>query len=244
MVVESVEDIRPIDSLPHCLRDLRNRFGAREVVGKGLHTTRGERDADSNLDGEGNGTRDQRRPHDPQEVRSQRLGPCHFYAHCCAPFTPVVADERERGRFEGLHGDHDETPSDSIEDAPSRGVVGAEKNDAANKPEVEGVADGGLGERIHAGPREDLEGCEAGFYRLFINFGTAAEVIGLLLLLLPLQFFGDIGKIGEASEGRAQVAGQSDQGLGLCCGREGADMEAGDEEEVKRDIDDEFNGAD
>jgi hypothetical protein len=68
-----------------------------------------------------------------------------------------LSDKRQCGCVECLSRDRDETPSDGVEDPPGGRVVFAEKNDARQLPQINGVADGRFYERIEAWSCQDYK---------------------------------------------------------------------------------------
>ena len=50
-----------------------------------------------------------------------------------------MTHERQRGRFESLNSDHEDAPSDGIENSTRSGIVRAHRHNPMNKPEVDGV---------------------------------------------------------------------------------------------------------
>lgn len=83
-----------------------------------------------------------------EEVLSGGLGLSQTDAYTCSPLAPIVTYECQCRCFQGLNGNHDETPADRVENPPCGSVILAEGNDPAYQPKVQGVSDCRLRERV------------------------------------------------------------------------------------------------
>ncbi|KFA76547.1 hypothetical protein S40288_10616 [Stachybotrys chartarum IBT 40288] len=232
---DGVEDVAPVEGAPHARRDGGHVGRPAEVEGKGPRAPDGEEDGQGHLDEEGEagglqgGVRD---AEDAAEGHAARAG--GGGADVAAPRAPVVADHGEAGCLEGEHGDHDEAPADGVEDAPGGGVRGAHGDDVADQPEVQRVADGGLGEGEEARAEEHREGAQRRPRRRSPRPAPRAHV-------------GDARgpeEVGQADDGGGHVAGELDAGLHVDGGGVAADVEVGDDEHVEEDVDGELGRAD
>ena len=72
--------------------------------------------------------------------------------------TPSMTDKRQTGGFQSSYRNHDQAPANGIEDAPGRGVVGTERYNVGDQPEVQGITNGRFGKEEPAGLGQSLDG--------------------------------------------------------------------------------------
>jgi hypothetical protein len=74
-----------------------------------------------------------------EQVFLGRLRVLQSRSYFSSLFSPGMTDERQGGRFQSLNRDHEDAPSDSIENSPRSGIVGAHRHNPMDEPEVDGV---------------------------------------------------------------------------------------------------------